>query len=81
MFSTRTLLLFLAVLLLAVLVTAAPIPVEGLSKKSLKQYKAKRGEPPTRVGRDLPKPSGYTARGVSKRDDAALPKPSKGYKR
>lgn len=57
MIGPRALLLLFAVLLFAFLATAAPIPTEGgLVKKSLKQYKVKRGETPTR--RDAAKPSG-----------------------
>ncbi|KAJ7168392.1 hypothetical protein C8R43DRAFT_1121553 [Mycena crocata] len=80
MIGPRSLLLLFAVLLFAFLATAAPIPTEaGLAKKALKQYKAKRGETPTRIARDA-KPSGYAARGVSKRDEAAAAKPSKVFK-
>jgi hypothetical protein len=63
MIGPRSLLLLFAVLLFAFLVTAAPVPAEGgLVKKSLKQYKAKRGETPARAARGAV-PSGYTARG------------------
>ncbi|KAJ6548113.1 hypothetical protein DFH09DRAFT_1366974 [Mycena vulgaris] len=58
MIGPRSLLLLFAVLLFAFLVTALPVPDEGgLVKKSLKQYKVKRGETPTRVARDAAKPS------------------------
>ncbi|KAJ7118854.1 hypothetical protein C8R44DRAFT_878393 [Mycena epipterygia] len=80
MIGPRSLLLLFAVLFFVVLVAAAPIPIEGgLAKKSLKQYKAKRGETPTRVGRAA-QPSGYYARGANKRDAAAPATPSKYYK-
>ncbi|KAJ6606347.1 hypothetical protein DFH09DRAFT_1119907 [Mycena vulgaris] len=73
MIGPRSLLLLFAVLLFAFLVTALPVPEEGgLAKKSLKQYKVKRGETPTRVARDAAKPS----KALGKRD-AAVPKPSK----
>ncbi|KAJ7491173.1 hypothetical protein FB451DRAFT_1222296 [Mycena latifolia] len=63
MIGPRSLLLLFAVLLFAFLVTAAPVPTEGgLVKKTLKQYKAKRGETPTRVARDPSAPSGYVKR-------------------
>ncbi|KAJ7063595.1 hypothetical protein C8F01DRAFT_1251120 [Mycena amicta] len=82
MIGTRAILLLFAVFLFAYMVIAAPIPADaGLVKKTLKQFVAKRGETPSRVGRAAAVPSGYNARGVTKRDDAALPKPSKGYRR
>ncbi|KAJ3907197.1 hypothetical protein F5879DRAFT_943256 [Lentinula edodes] len=64
MFKQVTLLLF-TVLLLGLLTSAAPTPVE---RKSLKQLKLKRGDPEPFMRRDeAPKPSGY----VSKRDEAS----------
>ncbi|KAJ7184415.1 hypothetical protein C8R46DRAFT_1208612 [Mycena filopes] len=77
MIGPRALLLLFAVILFLTLVTAAPIPADvALSKKALKQFKLKRGDNPTRVGRDAAKPSGY----VAKRDAATAPKPSQVYK-
>lgn len=56
MFKQVTLLLF-TVLLLGLLTSAAPTPVE---RKSLKQLKLKRGDPEPFMRRDeAPKPSGY----------------------
>ncbi|KAJ7460892.1 hypothetical protein B0H11DRAFT_156224 [Mycena galericulata] len=79
MIGPRSLLLLFAVLLFAFLVTASPVANEGgMVKKALKQYKAKRGEPPTRVARDASYPSGYyAAPGLGKRDGAGYPTPSK----
>ncbi|KAF8191500.1 hypothetical protein K438DRAFT_1970491 [Mycena galopus ATCC 62051] len=73
--SSRTFVLLFTVLLFALLVAAAPIPVT--EKRALKQFKPKRGiETPTR--REAATPSGYV-----KRDDAASspPKPSQVYKK
>ncbi|KAJ7090393.1 hypothetical protein B0H15DRAFT_263264 [Mycena belliarum] len=79
MMGLRSILLLLAVLLFAFVTTAAPIPSEGgLTKKMLKQYKAKRSETPSRVARAA-LPSGYAARGATKRDATAA-KPSQYYK-
>ncbi|KAJ6546907.1 hypothetical protein B0H19DRAFT_1265885 [Mycena capillaripes] len=63
MMGPRALLLVFAVLLFAFVATAAPIPVtEGaLAKKTLKQYKAKRGETAVRGARAAV-PSGYVAK-------------------
>ncbi|KAJ7771539.1 hypothetical protein B0H16DRAFT_1714774 [Mycena metata] len=67
MIGSRALLLLVAVFLFLTLATAAP----------LKQFKLKRGENPSRVGRAAAVPSGY----VAKRDAATAPKPSQVYKR
>nr|GAT52040.1 predicted protein [Mycena chlorophos] len=83
--GTKAILFICALLLFALMAVAAPLPVgrDGVVKKALKQYKAKRGvDAPSRVGREAAaKPSGYFARGANKREEAALPKPSKGYRR
>jgi len=81
MMGVRSLLLVFATLLFAYAAVALPIRAEsGVVKKELKQFKAKRGEMPTRVARGA-KLSGYTARGANKRDEALYPKPSKIYRR
>ncbi|KAJ4463343.1 hypothetical protein C8J55DRAFT_567668 [Lentinula edodes] len=79
MFKQVTLLLF-TVLLLGLLTSAAPTPLE---RKSLKQLKLKRGDPEPFMRRDeAPKPSGYVSKRdeasrVLKRDEPSAPKPSK----
>ncbi|KAJ7221651.1 hypothetical protein GGX14DRAFT_670654 [Mycena pura] len=80
MMGVRNLLLFCATLLFAFayVAVALPIPAEsGVVKKELKQFKAKRGEMPTRVARGAK----LSARGANKRDEALFPKPSKYYRR
>ncbi|KAJ7042131.1 hypothetical protein C8F04DRAFT_1073387 [Mycena alexandri] len=78
MIGPRALLLLFAVVLFITLAAAAPIPNEAaLAKKSLKQFKLKRGDNPSRVGRAAAVPSGY----VAKRDAATAPKPSQVYRR
>ncbi|KAJ6500647.1 hypothetical protein C8R45DRAFT_76377 [Mycena sanguinolenta] len=64
MIGARAALLLFTVLLFALLIAAAPIPVT--EKKALRQYKAKRGEAPDRVARDVATPSGYVKRDVPK---------------
>jgi len=75
MIGLRPILLLFAVLLFAFVATASPVtPNEGgLVKKALKQYKARRGETPTR--RD-PATASYA---VNKR--AAPPTPSQPYRK
>ncbi|KAJ7349015.1 hypothetical protein DFH08DRAFT_133681 [Mycena albidolilacea] len=68
MIGPRALILLFVLFGFALLAAAAPIPfAEGTpAKKELKQYKVKRGETPTRVGRDAAKPSGYVKRDAPK---------------
>ncbi|KAL0576208.1 hypothetical protein V5O48_005775 [Marasmius crinis-equi] len=81
--SKGILYLFLTVLLLGLVVSAAPVP--GGAKRSLKQLKLKRGDPSPLKRADAPagKPSGLPTppSPPNKRQDAAAPKPSKSWRK